>query len=141
MRRGRKTSISVDEQLVAFLQRRIGCRPSATDKSNLARAREWMQVRVDVAGDLLPDSGLSQWIQARILEAIVDPDLKNDEQRVREAELQARVQSFQEQRRLEWEKHEAVRQELEAQREKYEALARSVAKRTPHYRRPPRVIA
>ena len=137
---GRKTTISVDEQLVAFLQLRLGCRPNASEKSRLTKAREWMQLRVDAAGDLLPDSGLSQWMQARIVDAIVDPALKDDEQRTHEAELKARVQALQEQRRLEWEKHEAARGVLVAQREKYEALARSVIERTPRYRSPPRVM-
>lgn len=111
------------------------------DKSRLNKARGWMQVRVDVAGDLLQDDGLSQWVQARIVEAIVDPALKNDAQRTQEAVLTERVRALQQQRRLEWEKHEAMRRELEAQRKKYEDLARAVSKRTPHYRSPPKVIA
>jgi hypothetical protein len=141
MRDGRKTTISVDGQLVSYLQQRLGCRANAREKDRLAKAREWMQLRLDAAGDLLPDSGLSQWMQARIVDAIVDPALKDDEQRAREAELKARVQALQCQRRIEWEEHEAARKELVAQREKYEAMARSVAKRTPHYRSPPRAVA
>lgn len=136
MRDGRKTTISVDEQLVSYLQQRLGCRPSALKKNRLTKARKWMQLRLDAAGDLLPDTGLSQWMQARIVDAVVDDALKDDEQRTREAELNARVQALERQRCLEHAKHETVRQALVAQRENYEALARAVAKRTPRYRAP-----
>lgn len=75
MLRGKRTTISVEDQLVQYLADRV-CR-SPFDRAVGWRntTRKWMQKAADNAGDALPTKNVSQWVQARIVDAIVDPAL------------------------------------------------------------------
>lgn len=137
VREGQRTSISVDDQLMFYLRKRLFPKSRSSEKTQGTDARLWIQQLVDAAGDLLPSSGISQWVQARIVDAITDPGLKDDAKRAEEAELEARVRALVARRRAEWEAREAHRTALIAQRESHESLAKRIAKRTPHYKQPP----
>ena len=75
MVRGKRTTISVEAQLVEYLADKV-CRNSFDRAIGWRKAtRTWMQKAVDSAGDALPAKNVSQWVQARIIDAIVDPAL------------------------------------------------------------------
>lgn len=80
MLRGKRTTISVDDQLVQYLADRV-CR-SGLDRAVCWRksTRKWIQKTVDKAGDAAPTKNVSQWVQARVIDAIVDPALLGKKQ-------------------------------------------------------------
>lgn len=134
----KKTTISLDEQLWHYLQRRLAKNGIRGDKDKTARL--WVQQLVDGAGDLLPSKGVSQWIQARIIDAIADPGLKDDVTLAAEEELKGRIQALMAQRQEEWCQRDEERHQLTKQREHFEAIARKLAEKTPHYKRSPKIL-
>lgn len=152
VREGLKTSISVDDHLIAYLGNRLdkkrrergpsgnslldGAYAKSDQKDVHKKCRLWIQHLVDAAGDLLPPSGISQWVQARIVDAIADPMLKGSETQSMEAELKARVQAMEDKRRAEHEAREEERKPLLERRAFYESIARDAMKKTPKYKRP-----
>lgn len=76
MLNGKRTTISVDEQLFEYLKDRV-CKGNSFIRAIGAKdeARKWIQKTVDRAGDAMPSKNVSQWVQARIVDAIVDPAL------------------------------------------------------------------
>lgn len=128
VRGGHRTTVSVDQQLLAYLCRRIdgklpakrvmAARAGDGDSffeqahaeyaaaRSLKRARLWIQSLVDAVGDELPPSGLSQWVQARIIDAIADPSLKDAAVKQQEEFLDARRAELHAQRMSEWRAHE-----------------------------------
>ena len=137
---GRKTSISVDDQLIVYLQKRLIKGDTGTEKGRLSKARLWIQHMVNAAGDLLPTKGISQWVQARIIDAIADPLLKDEAKIAEEAELTARSRNLATQNREAWLQTEMARKTLEDQKKMYEEMAKNIAKKTPRYRSPPKVV-
>ena len=75
MLRGKRTTISVEDQLVQYLADRVCRSPFDRGVGWRNTTRKWMQKAVDDAGDTLPAKNVSQWVQARIVDAIVDPAL------------------------------------------------------------------
>ena len=75
MLRGKRTTISVEDQLIQYLADRV-CR-SALDRVTGWRqtTRKWIQKHIDTADASLPERNISQWVQALIVDAIVDPAL------------------------------------------------------------------
>lgn len=72
---GKRTTISVEEQLVQYLADRV-CRGGFDRAVGWRQAtRKWIQKRIDAAGENLPSKNVSQWVQACIVDAIVDPAL------------------------------------------------------------------
>lgn len=136
--RAKKTTVSLDEQLWRYLQRRLAKNGIRGDSDKTARL--WIQQLVDGAGDLLPSNGISQWIQARIIDSIADPELKDDATREAEEEIRVRVQALMAQRHDEWSKRDVERQQLAEQREHLEAITRKLAEKTPHYKRSPKIL-
>lgn len=76
MLQGKRTTISVDEHLFEYLKDRV-CKGDPFRRAVLAKdlARKWIQKTVDDAGQGVPSKNVSQWVQARILDAVVDPSL------------------------------------------------------------------
>jgi hypothetical protein len=152
MRQGLKTSISVDDHLILYLGNRLAKkrreRPSSGEplldaayakgdqKEVHKKCRLWIQHLVDAAGDLLPDSGISQWVQARIVDAIADPTLKNAEMQAMDAQLQTRVQAMDDERWAAYEADEARRKNSLETRAFYESLARKEMEKTPKHKWP-----
>lgn len=95
-----------------------GIRSKHAAAQSLKRARLWIQSLVDAAGDELPPAGLSQWVQARIIDAIVDPSLKDAAVKQQEESLEARRAALHSQRFNEWRKHEHDRKARAAYRDR-----------------------
>ncbi|WP_152965042.1 hypothetical protein [Comamonas testosteroni] len=75
MLRGKRTTISVDDQLIGYLADRE-CSSSLDRVIGWRQTtRKWIQKSIDGAGDALPSKNISQWVQALIIDAIVDPAL------------------------------------------------------------------
>lgn len=152
MRQGLKTSISVDDHLILYLGNRLAKKrrerlplgdtlldrayAKSDQKEVHKKCRLWIQHLIDAAGDLLPASGISQWVQARIVDAIADPALKNEEMHAMEAALHDRVKALDDQRWAEHDAREKERKGFLEQRAFYESLARKAMEKTPRYKRP-----
>ncbi len=90
--RGRRTTISVDDPLFSYFLRRVQSRGwDRKCKSEAAAVRNWVQLILDAAEDILPETGISQWVQARMLDEIADPELKNEADKTADLELTRRM--------------------------------------------------
>lgn len=75
MLRGKRTTISVEDQLIQYLADRV-CRGALNRATGWRQTtRKWIQKRIDTADTSLPERNISQWVQAHIVDAIVDPAL------------------------------------------------------------------
>lgn len=75
MLRGKRTTISVEDQLIEYLADRVCRNPFERGFHWRKTTRKWIQKSIDGAGDDLPEKNISQWVQARIVDVIVDPAL------------------------------------------------------------------
>lgn len=74
---GKRTTITVDEVLTAYMLAKIGGFTAALGgKMGKDTVRRWIQKTVKREQDLIPEKNVSQWVQARILHEIVDPSLR-----------------------------------------------------------------
>lgn len=77
----RRTTVTLDRHLSAWLTLKLGAShlpdpDGAEDAASHRAVREWLQGLLDVVGKPAGES-LSCWLQARALEAVVDPELKS----------------------------------------------------------------
>jgi hypothetical protein len=72
-RKGRETTVSIDDILVEMLALKLGHDPDSDEARTAVRA--WMQDRLDKSGDH-GRQHLSQWLKARIVDNIVSDDLR-----------------------------------------------------------------
>lgn len=134
---GHKTSISVDDQLLDYLQKRL-IQQGECKRPDKTKVRLWIQHMVDASVDQLPSKGLSQWVQARIIDVIADPLLKDEAQKAEEAELTLRNKNLADQRLKAWFESENSRKEQVKKKEMYEKIAKDIGEKIPRYRSPPR---
>ncbi|RMX10683.1 hypothetical protein EBQ24_03505 [Allofranklinella schreckenbergeri] len=126
-RAGRRTTVSIEPQLVDYLTIRLG------KSGDHDTARRWIQLHIDAAGESVPERGLSRWAQALVLRAIVDPALKSEQERVEDAQQSRLAANLQERRYAQWKRDEAERSRLERR-------AKEAMKEVPRYKRKPKQV-
>jgi len=80
MLRGKRTTITVDENLSAYLLQRIGGYEAdwgINSKVGKKAVMRWINRQVKLNEANLPDKNISQWVQVRIIHEIADPVLRD----------------------------------------------------------------
>lgn len=78
----KRTTITVDDPLCSYMLAKIGGIFSGLGlgkdgySNNRQSVRKWIQKTIDKEHMTIPDRNISQWVQNRILEEIVDPAIK-----------------------------------------------------------------
>lgn len=74
--RGKRTTITVDDTLAAYLVLKIGGFALIGPRAAREHVGKWIRKRIKKEQSEVPEKNVSQWVQARILQEIVAPELK-----------------------------------------------------------------
>lgn len=74
--RGKRTTITIDDALCDYLLQKIGGFYALLGgEEGRKKVRKWIQKTVEREQTSIPEKNISQWVQARVLNEIVDPAL------------------------------------------------------------------
>lgn len=74
--RGKRTTITVNDSLAAYLVLKIGGWALIGPKSAREHVGKWIRKRIKKEQSEVPEKNVSQWVQDRILREIVAPELR-----------------------------------------------------------------